>query len=57
VTACPDRKLAIKLALEALEPNEVLLILGKGDETTQEVAGKFYSFDDREVVRELLTKA
>ena len=57
VTACPDRKLAIKLALEALEPNEVLLILGKGDETTQEVAGKFYAFDDREVVRELLTKA
>ncbi len=54
VTACPDRKLAIKLALEALEPNEVLLILGKGDEEYQEIKGVKYPFDDRQVVRELL---
>ncbi len=54
VTACPDRKLAIKLALDALEPNEVLLILGKGDEEYQEIKGAKYPFDDREVVRELL---
>lgn len=54
VTACPDRKLAIKLALDALEPNEVLLILGKGDEEYQEIKGVKYPFDDREVVRELL---
>ena len=54
VTACPDRRLAIKMALEALEPNEVLLILGKGDETYQEIKGEKYPFDDREVVRELL---
>jgi len=55
VTACPDRRLAIKMAIEALEPNEVLLILGKGDEDYQEVKGKKYPFDDREVVRELLS--
>jgi len=55
VTATPDRKLAIKMALEALEPNEVLLILGKGDEDYQEIKGVKYPFDDREVVRELLT--
>jgi len=54
VTACPDRKLAIKMALDALEPNEVLLILGKGDEDYQEIKGVKYPFDDREVVRELL---
>jgi UDP-N-acetylmuramoyl-L-alanyl-D-glutamate--2,6-diaminopimelate ligase len=54
VTACPDRRLAIKLALDALEPNEVLLILGKGDEDYQEIKGVKYPFDDREVVRELL---
>jgi len=54
VTACPDRKLAIKLALEALEENEVLLILGKGDEDYQEIKGVKHPFDDREVVRELL---
>ncbi|SFV59447.1 UDP-N-acetylmuramoylalanyl-D-glutamate--2,6-diaminopimelate ligase [hydrothermal vent metagenome] len=54
VTACPDRKLAIKMALDALEENEVLLILGKGDEDYQEIKGVKYPFDDREVVRELL---
>ena len=54
VTATPDRKLAIKMALDALEPDEVLLILGKGDEDYQEIKGVKYPFDDREVVRELL---
>lgn len=54
VTACPDRRLAIKMAMDALEENEVLLILGKGDEDYQEVKGVKHPFDDREVVRELL---
>ena len=54
VTATPDRKLAIKMALESLEENEVLLILGKGDEDYQEIKGVKHPFDDREVVRELL---
>ena len=54
VTATPDRRLAIKMALEALGENEVLLILGKGDEDYQEVKGVKHYFDDREVVRELL---
>ena len=55
VTACPDRKLAIKMALDAQEEGEVLLILGKGDEDYQEIKGVKYPFDDREVVRELLS--
>ena len=54
VTATPDRKLAIKMALDTLEENEVLLILGKGDEDYQEIKGVKHPFDDREVVRELL---
>jgi len=54
VTATPDRRLAISMALDALEPNEVLLILGKGDEDYQEIKGVKYPFDDREVVRALL---
>jgi len=57
VTACPDRRLAIKLALDALEENEVLLILGKGDEDYQEIKGVKHPFDDRQVVRELLREA
>jgi len=56
VTATPDRRLAIKMALDALEENEVLLILGKGDEDYQEIKGVKYPFDDREVVRELLNR-
>jgi len=42
------------MALEALEHDEVLLILGKGDETYQEIKGVKHPFDDRAVVRELL---
>jgi len=56
VTATPDRRLAIKMALDSLEDNEVLLILGKGDEDYQEIKGVKHPFDDREVVRELLAK-
>ena len=52
--ATPDRRLAIKMALEDLQDNEVLLILGKGDETIQEIKGVICPFDDRGVVRELL---
>ena len=56
VTATPDRKLAIKMALDDLGENDVLLILGKGDEDYQEVRGVKHHFDDREVVRELLAQ-
>jgi UDP-N-acetylmuramoyl-L-alanyl-D-glutamate--2,6-diaminopimelate ligase len=55
VTATPDRRLAIEMALEGLEENEVLLILGKGDETYQEIKGVKHPFDDRDVVREILS--
>lgn len=54
VTATPDRRLAIKMALENLDKDEVLLILGKGDEDYQEIKGVKHPFDDRQVVRELL---
>ena len=51
-----DRHKAIEKALELQGENEVLLILGKGDETYQEIQGKKYPFDDRNVVRELITQ-
>ena len=54
VTATPDRRLAIKMALDDLEGDDALLILGKGDEDYQEIKGVKHHFDDREVVRELL---
>ena len=49
-----DRKEAIRTALRELQNDEVLLILGKGDETYQEIQGTKIPFDDREVVREIL---
>jgi len=56
VTATPDRRLAIKMALDDLKEGEVLLVLGKGDEDYQEIKGVKHPFDDREVVRELLAQ-
>ena len=53
----PDRKKAIHQAIQELQKEEVLLILGKGDESDQEIAGKKYPFDDKEVVKEFLEKA
>ena len=46
-----DREEAIKYALHVKQENEIVVILGKGDETYQEVKGEKIPFDDREVVR------
>jgi len=54
VVATPHRKLALEMAIDKLEDDEVLLVLGKGDETYQEYKGKKYPFDDREVIRKIL---
>ena len=50
----PDRKKAIKIALQNLEKSEVLMILGKGDEEYQEIQGKKIPFSDIEMVNSLL---
>ncbi len=50
-----NRKEAIKHALQVREESEIVVILGKGDETYQEVKGEKIPFDDREVVRSLLS--
>ena len=47
----PDRRRAIHLALSAAERGDVVIVAGKGHETTQEIAGVKHPFDDREVVR------
>lgn len=47
-----NRKNAINLALKELKSDEVLLILGKGDETYQIIKTQKIPFDDREIVRE-----
>ncbi len=47
-----DRREAIRAAIERATSEDVVLILGKGHEQFQEVAGELRPFDDRQVARE-----
>lgn len=47
----PDRAKAIALALSRADEDDVVIIAGKGHETTQEIKGVKHPFDDREIVR------
>ena len=47
----PDRRAAIAYALANAADRDVVIVAGKGHETTQEIKGVKYPFDDREVVR------
>lgn len=53
-TTIPDRREAIKMAIKFAEPNDIILIAGKGHETYQDVKGVKNHFDDKEQIRELL---
>jgi len=49
-----DRKQAIKTACQLAQPNDIILIAGKGHETYQEIQGVRHDFDDMKTVKELL---
>lgn len=49
-----NRKKAIEMALDDQEGEDVVVILGKGDESHQIIYDEKFPFDDREIVRELL---
>jgi len=51
----PDRRTAIALAVETARPGDVVVVAGKGHETGQEAAGVVTPFDDRTVLREVMT--
>ena len=49
-----DRREAIKAACAMAEPNDIILVAGKGHETYQEIKGVRSDFDDRKVLSEML---
>lgn len=51
-----NRREAIEYALSRMEPDDILVIAGKGHENYQEINGVKYHFDDKEVVEELLRR-
>lgn len=51
-----DRRRAIATAIEAANSGDVVIIAGKGHETTQTIGTVAEHFDDREVAREMLAQ-
>ncbi|MCB4808079.1 UDP-N-acetylmuramoyl-L-alanyl-D-glutamate--2,6-diaminopimelate ligase [Tamlana sp. 62-3] len=56
VLTIADRKQAIKTACQMAQPNDIVLIAGKGHENYQEINGERFDFDDFKIVKELLVK-
>jgi len=52
----PDRRAAIRHALAGARSGDVVVIAGKGHETTQTIGDEVIEFDDRSVVREELAR-
>ncbi|WP_079099957.1 UDP-N-acetylmuramoyl-L-alanyl-D-glutamate--2,6-diaminopimelate ligase [Streptomyces sp. WMMB 322] len=49
-----DRAAAIRLAVERAEPGDTVIVLGKGHEQGQDIAGVVRPFDDTRVLREAI---
>lgn len=53
----PDRKAAMRLAIDEAHPGDIVLIAGKGHEKVQVLRDETIPFDDVEVAREILRAA
>ena len=49
-----NRKKAISMAIEELQPNETLLVAGKGHEKNQDYGNKIINFSDKKVIRKIV---
>ena len=47
----PDRAAAIRFALKTAKSGDVILLAGKGHETTQTINEEVLAFDEREIVK------
>lgn len=52
VFAIADRKEAIKAACHLAQPEDIILLAGKGHEKYQEIKGTKYPFDDKQILAE-----
>ena len=50
----PDRKEAIAYAIHHGEPGDIIVLAGKGHENYQEIQGKKYPMDERDLIRDIL---
>ena len=50
----PDRREAIRYVIEHGEPGDVIVLAGKGHEDYQEIKGKKYPMDEREIIADIL---
>ena len=53
----PDRKEAIRYAIENGQPGDIVVLAGKGHEDYQEIKGVKYPMDERVLIREVLEEA
>lgn len=51
-----DRKEAVRKAVDMAGPGDLIVLAGKGHETTQEIKGVFYQMDEVELVEEACTQ-
>ncbi|RFM34296.1 UDP-N-acetylmuramoyl-L-alanyl-D-glutamate--2,6-diaminopimelate ligase [Chitinophaga silvisoli] len=54
VLSITDRKEAIKTAISLANPEDIILIAGKGHEKYQEIQGVKHPFDDKQVLEEMM---
>lgn len=54
--AIPDRKEAIAYCIQHAQKGDVIVLAGKGHEDYQEIKGKKYHMDERELVQEVLSE-
>ena len=49
-----ENRKAIKYAIDMANKNDIIVLAGKGHETYQEINGKKYPFDEREIIKKLM---